>query len=341
MGFVAAFGFIGLGARSSLMSASLLSLALLIKLVLMNKEYKIRIDRVIQYIENNLDNKLSLCETSNVSHFSEYHFHRIFKAIVGETVNDYIVRKRLERAINMLIFKPSISITNVVLENGFSSSANFSKAIKNYYGFSPSEIRNPEKAKDSKIGKIFSKYGKYFNPTDLYPNRITNKVSDKTCLEDTNMKVAIREIESQRVCTLSSARGYESEAIFEAWDKLNGWAVSNGIKTGDQQRFAFCADNPTITPLDKCRYKASVVINDSIQVNSPFAVSEIPKGKYAVLYFKGSPEETIKAQLSIYSDWLPNSGFEPDAFPMLEHYLNDARNDGYVEMEIYVKLKKL
>lgn len=55
----------------------------------------------------------------------------------------------------------------------------------------------------------------------------------------------------------------------------------------------------------------------------------------------GNPEETLKAQLSVYSDWLPDSGFEPDDFPMLEHYLNDARVDGYVEMEIHVKLKEI
>ncbi|MEI8631534.1 GyrI-like domain-containing protein [Vibrio sp. PP-XX7] len=129
--------------------------------------------------------------------------------------------------------------------------------------------------------------------------------------------------------------------MYQSWDKLIDWATSNGIKQDAQKRFAFAFDNPTVTPVDKCRYTASVVIGEDVQVKSPFALFEIPKGKYAVLYFKGSPEETIKAQLSIYSDWLPNSGFEPDDFPMLERYLNDARIDGYVEMEIHVKLKEV
>ena len=125
----------------------------------MNKEYKIRIDRVIQYIEANLANKISLSEVANVSHFSAYHFHRIFTGIVGETVNDYVVRRRLERAVNLLIFKTELSVTQVAFDSGFSSSANFSKAVKLHFGFSPSEIRNPDKVKNSKIGKISSKYG--------------------------------------------------------------------------------------------------------------------------------------------------------------------------------------
>jgi len=307
----------------------------------MNKKYKVRIDRVIQYIEANLANKILLTDVANVSHFSAYHFHRIFTGIVGETVNDYIVRRRLERAVNLLIFKTELSVTQVALDNGFSSSANFSKAIKLHFGFSPSEIRNPDKVKDSKIGKISSKYGKDFNPSDLYPTRITNNVMSKTNLEDTNMNIEVRELDRQRVCTLASDRGYEPDAIYQAWDKLIDWAVYNGIKQDEQKRFAFAFDNPTVTPVDKCRYTASVVIGEDVQVNSPFSLSEIPKGKYAVLYFKGSPEETIEAQLSIYSDWLPNSGFEPDDFPMLERYLNDARIDGYVEMEIHVKLKEI
>ena len=307
----------------------------------MNKEYKKRIDRALQYIESNLNNKILLAEVANVSHFSAYHFHRIFTGIIGETVNDYIVRRRVERAVNLLIFKPELSVTQVALDCGFSSSANFSKAIKLHFGFSPSEIRNPKKIKNSKIGKISSKYGKDFHPSDLYPLGIANEAMYKLSPEDINMNIEVKELDAQRVCTLASQRGYEPEAMFEAWDKLIEWASNNGIKLDEQKRFAFAFDNPTITPIDKCRYTASVVIGDNVQVKAPFSESEIPKGKYAVLYFKGSPEETINAQLSIYSDWLPNSGFEPDNFPMLEHYLNDARVDGYVEMEILVKLKEM
>ena len=307
----------------------------------MNNKYKIRIDQVIQYIESNLSNKISLTEVANVSHFSAYHFHRIFTGIVGETVNDYIVKRRLERAVNLLIFKSELSITRVALESGFSTSANFSKAVKLHFGFSPSEIRNPNKVKDSKIGKISSKYGKDFKPSDLYPTRITNEVMKKNKLEDINMNVEVRECDRQRLCTLASERGYESGAIYQAWDKLIDWATNNGIKQEGQERFAFAFDNPTITPVDRCRYSASVVVGEDVHIQLPFSQSEIPKGKYAVLYFKGSSEETIKAQLSIYSDWLPDSGFEPDNFPMLERYLNDARVDGYVEMEIHVKLKEM
>ena len=261
----------------------------------------LRIDRVLHYIEANLTKKISLAEVAEVSCFSAFHFHRIFSGIVGETVNDYIARRKLECAVNLLIFKKDLSITQVAYDSGFSSSANFSKAVKLHFGFSPTEIRNPEKVKDRNI--------------------------------------EVREMSSQRVCTFASQGGYAPEAIYGAWDKLIDWATNHGIKPEQQARFAFAFDNPAITPIDKCRYDASIVIANDMPVNLPFKSSEIPTGKYAVLYYKGSPEETLKAQMSIYSDWLPNSGFEPDDFPLLENYLNDVRADGYLEMEILVKLK--
>lgn len=307
----------------------------------MNKKYKARIDRVLQYIESHLSRNISLSDVAAVSCFSEFHFHRVFTAIMGETVNDYIVRRKLERAVNMLIFKTEWSVTQVALENGFSSTANFSKAVKLYFGFSPSEIRNPSKIKNSKIGKISSKYGKEFNPSDLYPTHITHEVMNTANREDINMNVEVRALSGLRVGTLASERGYEPDSIYAAWDKLIDWAVHNGIQVSEQQRFALAFDNPTVTPIEKCRYTAAIVIGDEVSVQSPFTVAEIPEGKYAVLYFKGAPEEALNAQLSLYSDWFPSSGFELDNFPMLEHYLNDAREDGYVEMEIYVKLKAI
>ena len=304
----------------------------------MDKRYQTRIERVLQYIENNLDKPLSLQEIAAVSHFSQYHFHRIFRGLMGETLNDYIARRRLERAINMLAFNPNMTITDIAMANGFSSSANFAKAVKLHFGYTPSEIRNPDKIKDSKIGKIYSKYGKDFDPVNLYPYRMNEEAIDEATL---TTAVAIRDVAAQSVVVLSSPGGYKPQSMYATWNKLIQWAVGQGIEKSVQQRFAFCYDNPAVTPIDKCRYEAAIPIDPSIPIIRPFSRSKISEGIYAVLYFKGSPEEASQAHLSLYTSWLPNSGFEPAPFPMLEHYLNDNREDGFTEMEIMIQLRKL
>ncbi|MEM7129768.1 MAG: GyrI-like domain-containing protein [Chloroflexota bacterium] len=307
----------------------------------MDKRYQARIERVIQYIEENLGQKLSLHDIAEVSHFSQYHFHRIFRGIMGETLNDYISRRRLESAANLLAFSPHMTITEIALATGFSSSANFAKAVKLYFGYSPSEIRNPSKVKDSKIGKVFSKYGKDFHPANLYPYHDTAQVLDDRRIGGSNPPVVIKELECQPVSLLASPHGYELDSLFNTWEQLMAWATAQGIPDAEQNRYAFCYDNPAVTPFEKCRYEAAIVIESDVQVSFPFTKSEIMAGQYAVLHYKGSPDETNSAQLSLYAHWFPYSGYEPDRFPMLERYLNDVREDGYVEMEIYVKLRNL
>ena len=304
--------------------------------------YVERINHALRFIEANLDRSIGLKEIAEASSFSIYHFHRIFLALVGETVNDFVSRKRLERAANLLIIKRNLSITEIAAVAGFSSSANFAKSFKLYFGVSPSQIRKPESAENSKIGKIYSKYGKAFNPSDLYPSIVVKEVSDNTGkFEDIWMNVKVTELKEQLACALASTSGYEAESLFKTWDRLIAWARSNGISDDKQQRFALCYDNSAITPTQKCRYEASIVVGPDVNIAGPFFKLVIPAGKYAVAHFKGAPEETTKFHMSLYSNWLPDSGFEPDDYPLMERYLNDVRKDGYVEMEAYIKLKSI
>jgi len=64
--------------------------------------YAQRIDRVIDYLRANLDRPVKLAELANVACFSEFHFHRIFTAISGETLNNFTNRLRLEKAARLL-----------------------------------------------------------------------------------------------------------------------------------------------------------------------------------------------------------------------------------------------
>ena len=62
------------------------------------EDYKERMLRVLLYIQRHLDEETPLEELARVAAFSPYHFHRVFKSIVGETLNDFIRRVRVQRA---------------------------------------------------------------------------------------------------------------------------------------------------------------------------------------------------------------------------------------------------
>ena len=100
--------------------------------------YDSRINRVIDYIDRNLDRKLTLDELATVASFSKYHFHRIFHGVIGESLFQFIQRVRLEKAAFFLSARPDMSITENTIECGFSGSSSFSKSFHAFFGCSPS-----------------------------------------------------------------------------------------------------------------------------------------------------------------------------------------------------------
>lgn len=305
-------------------------------------EYEKRINNALIFIKNNLDQSIQLEDVAQASHFSSFHFHRIFHALVGETVNEFVSRKRMEKAAGRLIHKPKLSVTEIAGNGGFSSSANFSKAFKIYFGLSPTELRNGKFIEDSKNGKLYRKYGKVFNPEELYSQFVTEtEVFPPDKLEEMLMKVKVEDKKEKLIAYLTAPKGYELDSIFTTWDKIVNWAQSKGMECSTQTRFAICHDNPVITPEDKCRYDAAVEITNGIEVIAPYKKSIIPKGKYAIAYYKDDAEKISNFLTELCSHWFPNSGFEPDDYPAIFNYLNDSRKDGFVEMDVYIKVKEL
>jgi AraC family transcriptional regulator len=310
-------------------------------------EYTRRINKALEFVDQHVDQVIRLEDLATVSHFSSYHFHRIFHAMVGETVNDYVTRKRMEKAVYRLIGKPELSITDVAELGGFSSSANFAKAFKSYFGVSASELRNERGGNsdgtiNSKIGKIYRKYGKAFNPRDLYSQFVTDAaVFEPDKLKEMLMKVKVEDISEKSIVYLSSPNGYELDSIYDTWGKIIQWADSQGIENDWPTRFALCHDNPAVTPEDKCRYDASIVIDSDVDVAAPYRQSVIPGGKYAVAYFKDDASKINQFMTELCSHWLCNSGYEPDDYPPIFNYLNDSREDDFVEMNVYIKVKEL
>jgi len=92
------------------------------------EDYVRLVYKVVFYIEQNADKELSLEELSRIAEFSKYHFHRIFKAVMGENIGDFIARVRLVYSAWKL--KTELKITDVALSCGFETNASFSKAFK-------------------------------------------------------------------------------------------------------------------------------------------------------------------------------------------------------------------
>lgn len=113
-------------------------------------DYKIRINKVFKYIDEHLDGQLLLGDVAAIASFSPFHFHRIFKAVTGERLTAYITRRRIEKAALELIHK-KMPLAEIYLKYGFSDSSSFSRTFKKFYGVSPTEFKNQNPNKFSKL----------------------------------------------------------------------------------------------------------------------------------------------------------------------------------------------
>src|SRR5579883_3000665 len=101
---------------------------------LANVDYVARVNRAIDHVTRNLAEPLKLDEVAKVACFSPFHFHRIFRAVTGETLHDFVKRVRLERALYLMAHRDGPSLTEVALACGFGSSSDFSRSFRAQFG---------------------------------------------------------------------------------------------------------------------------------------------------------------------------------------------------------------
>lgn len=94
------------------------------------------IEQTLLYIDNNLTSKLTLEMLSNEVKFTPVYFHKLFKASTGETLHEYIEKRRIKKAVNLLL-STNKTLTQIAYECGFSSQSYFSYAFKRRMGISP------------------------------------------------------------------------------------------------------------------------------------------------------------------------------------------------------------
>ncbi|QAA34336.1 helix-turn-helix transcriptional regulator [Clostridium manihotivorum] len=103
-------------------------------------DYIDKIQQSIEYIENNLSEKLQLEDIAKAAFLSKYYYHRVFHNIAGEPVMEYVRKRRLTEAAKELL-QGKEKIVYIALKYQFSSQEAFSRAFKKMFNISPSELR--------------------------------------------------------------------------------------------------------------------------------------------------------------------------------------------------------
>jgi len=128
--------------------------------------------------------------------------------------------------------------------------------------------------------------------------------------------------------------------VGEAWQKLYSWAGRNGLLGPAAEILGVVHDDPEITPPERLRYDAAIVVNDRVRPSGEAGIQELPAGEYAVALHKGTYMLLGNTYARLCGEWLPASGREARSSPAFEIYRNMPHNTPPDELitEIYIPL---
>lgn len=295
---------------------------------------------MLAYIDQHLEQAMSLNTLADVAHFSPFHFHRLFSAWMGETVGDYLRRRRVEVAAMRLAAQPRTRILNIALSVGFGSAEAFTRAFNSRFGCSPTAWRkqqhSPRNA-NSNSGQVNSKHGQAL-PAPFAEHENSGEPDKENIME-----VSLIDRQPATVAYLRHLGPY-GEPIARFWQETYvPWAVMNKLGA-DHARYGIGHDDPSITAPEQCRYDACAEVSPAFMASGGALKTTIPGGKYAVLKFRGTVEQVGKAWSALLRDWLPASGLQLDGRPCFEYYPKGAAYDcetGQFECEICIPVAPL
>ena len=275
-------------------------------------DYVQRINKVVAYINNHLDETLDLKTLANEAALSDFHFHRIFKALKGEAIGGYITRLRLEATARLLRYT-SLTIEEIAFNIGYETPASLSKAFKKQYGISPTEYRTN---KDTYIMKK-----EIINP-------------------DLALKAPkIVTLEPKNLIYVALTGAYGSLDYGKAYEQL--WAVIKAQKLFTKGIESICIsyDDPKITEGSLQRSDVCLAIHKPATPQEEVSCKTLAGGKYAVFFYQGS-YENLSQVYDTAVRWVIDHEYTLREEPFFEKYLNDARRTPKEKLktEIYIPI---
>lgn len=248
------------------------------------EEYKKRIVKTIQYIDNHLDARLNLEKIAGVGAYSPFHFHRIFKMITGETLQNYIIRKKIEKSAFYLAVKKTIGIKEIYLELGFSDHSVFNKTFKKYYGVSPSKFRRSAPESFHKILTTESKNGQVDTVFDQYICNVENLLN----WTKMNLKIKVTDLQEMN---LASVMSLGMANVEPSYGVLIEWAKKKHLFPNDHVKMiSVYHDSFKVTPPEKVRIHACMLLEEKLKAQEGEIFPEvIDAGKFIV----GNGEVTL------------------------------------------------
>jgi len=293
-------------------------------------DYVQRVNRAVDHVLAHLDEPLKLDDVARVACFSPFHFHRVFRALMGETLNQFVKRVRLERALRLLSYDPARSLTDVALATGFGSSSDFSRSFKQRFGVPPSafdiaRLRDERRAGwQAAVTEPETRHRLDRLPPGANPD---------------GFEVELRRLPARSVAYVRVLDPYRPDVVVQAAERMLAWAEERGLADG--RWLGYMWDDPEIVAHPDCRYDVGLELAEDADVRLPdgeVCRIEFPPMLVAELPMRGSIELEVRAFDWLYQTWLPTSGYVPSDQPGFEVWIGRPFEHGLEHFEIDLQL---
>ncbi|WP_098743495.1 AraC family transcriptional regulator [Paenibacillus sp. EZ-K15] len=280
--------------------------------------YYEKIQKSVDYIELHLKEDLSVCSIAEQAYFSVTHFYRIFRAMVGDSVKEYIRNRRLSQSVNELLTSEK-RIIEIAIEYGFESQETYTRAFTKQFGITPGRYRRQ--------GKKIVLYEK----ADVWKTKQINEILETSF----PFRPQIVQCKINQVIGLKAIVKPGSETIRNLWAEFGKRKAEIECQSENEICLGICEYNPDITDESDFTYIASIEVCDPKQIPFGMISRTIPCSKYAVFPHRGSINNLKNTYNYIYGVWLPDSGYELAELDTIEYYDFRSSNSNF-EFDIYI-----
>ncbi len=272
--------------------------------------YEARLLRVLAYIYDHLDGDLSLDTLADVACLSRFHWHRVFRAMTGETVAEAVRRLRLLAAANALVTEDA-PLAEIAGRHGYPNLASFSRAFDAAHGDTHAGFRRRgvQLANDLRLSS---------GENAMHP-------------------VTIETLPPASAAGIRHVGAYSD--LGRSFQQLIGVLAARDLFPHIRSMIAVYHDAPGSRPEAELVAHAAVITSEDFPaVVEGLERFDLEGGRYAVMAHMGAPATLTSAYEWFYGQWFPRSGEEPRDAPPIEVYLSDPRTTPADELRTDVRL---
>jgi AraC family transcriptional regulator len=267
-------------------------------------DYLRRIDRVVALLQQAVANDAELPDLTELGHaaqLSPFHFHRVYRALTGETIGRTVARLRLLRALQWLS-DPARAVTDAALAVGYETPQAFARAFRQAFGASPSELR----AQPARLAGELARLSRA--PID-------------DAVPPSLLQVEVVSLEPFALVATRNTGNFADLAV--AYEALFDWAVQHGLIECIAGIYGVPRQDRRDVPPAECEFDCALAFSAEATAGDGTVPLTLGGGLWARLRHVGPYAGLEPATDALLAEWLPYSGYALRDEPLFHHYLDD------------------